>query len=401
MSRIRGVDVSSHQGKIDWNAVKKDGIDFVLLRSSIGDDTDSTFFDNVRNAQSAGIKIEGIYHFSYAVNTAQAEEEAEFAVDHAKKAGLKDVVVFFDFEYESEDYCKKNKVSVTPSFVQGVTKAFCERVKKLGFIPGVYANGDYYYRYYNGGKGLPSYAAFWYADWRTNPDVKVVESSIFYQFSSTGKIAGIKGNVDLNYDMRTQKNDIPSEPKKEEKPKSLTTAEIETIAKDVIAGKYGNGDERKKKLGDNYTIVQNRVNELIKRQEKPQIKKVDDTVVTNVIAGKFGNGDERKKRLEAAGYNYREVQDAVNAALKQTNKAVSPALGFDQSLSGTYTVTAEVLNMRYIPGLLTSNNIMKLLYKNETVQCWGYYTDKEGTRWLYVQKGNYTGHVNSNFLKKN
>ena len=88
---------------------------------------------------------------------------------------------------------------------------------------------------------------------------------------------------------------------------------IEEVARDVIAGKYGNGQERKEKLiaeGYNYDEVQNKVNELMHSG-----KKSIDEIAREVIAGKWSNGEERKKRLKEAGYNYSEVQNRVNQIL--------------------------------------------------------------------------------------
>ena len=99
----------------------------------------------------------------------------------------------------------------------------------------------------------------------------------------------------------------------EVKPEKKTNEEI---AKEVIAGKWGNGEERKKNLaaaGYNYSEVQAIVNALL--QPKVVVKSVE-TVAKEVIAGKWGNGQERKDRLKAAGYNYSEVQAKVNALLK-------------------------------------------------------------------------------------
>ena len=85
----------------------------------------------------------------------------------------------------------------------------------------------------------------------------------------------------------------------------------------MIAGAWGNGEERKKRLeaaGYDYRAVQDQVNALLKGKEKPT-KSVAE-VAREVIAGAWGNGEERKKRLEAAGYDYRAVQDKVNGLLK-------------------------------------------------------------------------------------
>ena len=94
---------------------------------------------------------------------------------------------------------------------------------------------------------------------------------------------------------------------------------VSTIADEVIAGKWGNGDTRKKKLeaaGYNYSEVQAKVNEKlgVSTAKKSNTKSVD-TLAQEVIDGKWGNGSDRKKRLEAAGYNYAAVQKRVNQLL--------------------------------------------------------------------------------------
>lgn len=91
--------------------------------------------------------------------------------------------------------------------------------------------------------------------------------------------------------------------------------DVTTVAKEVIAGKWGSGDDRKKKLttaGYNYDIVQKKVNELLKASTKKSVAEV----AKEVVSGKWGNGADRKKKLEAAGYNYAEVQKEVNKLLK-------------------------------------------------------------------------------------
>lgn len=89
------------------------------------------------------------------------------------------------------------------------------------------------------------------------------------------------------------------------------TVSIDELAKEVLQGKYGNGEERKKKLGSMYQEVQNRVNELLKQNEKC----IND-IAKEVIQGKWGNGWERKEKLEKAGYNYQTVQNRVNEILR-------------------------------------------------------------------------------------
>lgn len=93
---------------------------------------------------------------------------------------------------------------------------------------------------------------------------------------------------------------------------------IEEIAKEVIQGKWGNGEDRKNKLtsaGYNYTSVQSAVNKLLSIKPVPTQKSVDQ-IAKDVICGKWGNGETRKSKLEAAGYDYNTVQQKVNELLR-------------------------------------------------------------------------------------
>jgi ribulose kinase len=85
---------------------------------------------------------------------------------------------------------------------------------------------------------------------------------------------------------------------------------VSEIAQEVISGKWGNGEERRKRLTDagySYADVQNEVNRLVAAPRKS-----DEEIAREVIAGKWGNGEERKQRLAAAGYNYSRIQSIVN-----------------------------------------------------------------------------------------
>lgn len=91
---------------------------------------------------------------------------------------------------------------------------------------------------------------------------------------------------------------------------------VDNIAREVISGKWGNGDGRKRRLtnaGYDYNLVQDRVNSIL--SNKPVNKKSLEEVAREVILGKWGKGDERKRRLTNAGYNYKEVQKIVNQIL--------------------------------------------------------------------------------------
>lgn len=98
---------------------------------------------------------------------------------------------------------------------------------------------------------------------------------------------------------------------------------VEDVAKEVIRGDWGNGDERKQRLeaaGYKYDEIQSRVNDILAGKEaapaKPAALKPIDEIAQEAIRGEWGNGEERKQRLEAAGYKYENIQNKVNELLK-------------------------------------------------------------------------------------
>ena len=105
--------------------------------------------------------------------------------------------------------------------------------------------------------------------------------------------------------------------KTESKPKLKS---VDEVAREVIAGQWGNGQDRFNKLaaaGYDGNAVQNRVNEILGASSKPASnKKSNETIANEVIAGKWGNGADRKNKLTAAGYDYNAIQKIVNAKLK-------------------------------------------------------------------------------------
>lgn len=400
----KGIDISYFQGNIDFNKVKADGIEFIIPRCGYGkSNKDSKFSEYVAGALAAGIEVPGIYHFSYALNEENAREEARQAVKFAQEAGLpKETIIFFDLEYDSVDYAKRYAVNLDKARCIAHTNAFCQEVQNHGYRTGIYANQDYLNRMYDDAT-IKKYI-FWYANWNggKTPSVKCA----FHQWSEKGRVNGINGNVDMDYYYGGA--DAPAK-------KPMTPEEIEKVAKEVLDGKYGNGNERRSKLslaGYDYSAVQNRVNELVAELEKakaetseplneepkPTPKFTTEEMVQKVINGEYGNGDERKQRLEAEGYDYRKIQNAVNQALYKP-KQVSPAKSFDRKIAGTYEVTATALNCRYIPAVYQPENVVKIFKKGEKVQCYGYYTNANGP-WYLVKQGNDVGYVASNYLKK-
>lgn len=189
---IKYVDVSEHQKTIDWNKVKNAGVSGAIIRAGYGaGNLDKYAIRNIKNAKAAGLPIQ-IYWFSYAYNQAMARKEAEYCVNVIKPY-LSNTTIYFDFEYDSANFARKHGVKINRNLVTQLTIQFCERVKQLGFVPGVYYNLDYRKNYYDLSK-ISSYVQ-WLADY-TPP---MSYNADIWQFTSKGRVNGISGNIDLNY----------------------------------------------------------------------------------------------------------------------------------------------------------------------------------------------------------
>lgn len=259
----KGIDISKWQGSIDFGKVKADGIEFCIVREGFRQTIDGNFVGYVKDAKAAGVQVLGIYHFIY-IDGATPEQNAIACANNLKAAGLdpKTTWVFADLEYDTWD---KAGIKATKALCTQYTKEFLDKLKALGCTKlGVYCNIDYYKNYYDWNQ-LAEYRKYlWLADWSGGPDVDCA----IQQTGSAGKVNGISGNVDTDilFDESMLGASKPAAPSKT----------VDELAKEVIQGKWGNGQARKDALtksGYDYPKVQARVNEILKaptKVSKPQ-----------------------------------------------------------------------------------------------------------------------------------
>lgn len=189
MRRITsGIDVSSHQGAVDWKKVKQSGIDFAVLRASFGYlKTDKTFEDNLEGCVKNGIPF-GVYHYSYALDFATAKAEAENLLSAIGNASPQ-LPVFLDLEEKSQ-----TELSAEKQFE--IIDAFLDTVEAAGFEGGIYS-------FKNALEKLRKYDAerlekrwVWVAQWNSRPTY--AGRFDIWQKSSAGSVSGISTAVDLN-----------------------------------------------------------------------------------------------------------------------------------------------------------------------------------------------------------
>ena len=194
-SGTMGIDVSKHNGNIDWNAVKNSGVSFVIIRCGYrGSATgvlveDPMFRSNIKGAKAAGLKV-GVYFFCQAVNEVEAVEEASMAVSLVSGYGL-DMPIFLDVE--SAQGGRGDKISKETR--TAVCKAFCATVQDSGYSAGIYANKTWLNEKINIGS-LTSYK-IWLAQYASAPTYTTTRYDM-WQYSSKGRISGISTDVDLN-----------------------------------------------------------------------------------------------------------------------------------------------------------------------------------------------------------
>lgn len=185
----KGVDVSKWQKVIDWQKVAKDGVAVAIIRAGYGRESnqkDICFETNYSGAKAAGILL-GSYHYSYAKSVEEAEREAAVCLEWLSGKNF-DYPIYYDIEESSQASLGKN-------ICTAMTRAFCEKIKAGGYRAGVYANKNFFTNYLNKAD-LAAYS-LWIAHYGTSSDYS--SSYDIHQYSSTGSVSGISGNVDLNY----------------------------------------------------------------------------------------------------------------------------------------------------------------------------------------------------------
>ena len=260
---IQGVDISYCQSGLNYEKLKSDGIKFAIIRASYtGTGTHKQGVDSLLNRHVNGCISQGIdygfYHYSCALSVEEAKKEAQFIVEAIKEFPLPKYPVFFDVEENQVAKLGKKKCT-------DIALAFISEVERLGYPSGIYCNPAWLTQYLEKDRLLKT-SDLWLAHWVKNPaqyGQKMWQSGLRYS-------AGMKIDADVcfvNYPQET-------------------------------ADWY-------KAHGKNLTV--------------PAKKSIDE-LVKEVWAGKWGNGQQRYDDLTAAGYDYYEVQSAVDKAIKAAEK---------------------------------------------------------------------------------
>ena len=191
MKKIKAIDVSKHQGIIQWDKVKNDGVEVAIIRCGFGDDIksqdDSQWFRNIQEAKRVGIKV-GAYLYSYATNVTHAQSEANHAIRLLKDIQL-DYPVYYDLE-DNNTVGKCNK-----SVIGDMAEVFCNALSQSGYKVGIYANKYWFTSILTDPRfnKWDKWVAQYYSECTYSGEYQA------WQYSSEGKVNGIAGNVDMNW----------------------------------------------------------------------------------------------------------------------------------------------------------------------------------------------------------
>ena len=279
----KGIDVSKHQGTIDWKKVKNDDVEFAIIRIGYGGSApvkDAKFEENYKNARANGLDV-GVYIYSYADTLTDAKTEVNAVINWLGGRDL-ELPVYFDIE-------DKKQSILGNTLRTNITKTFCEMIEGAGYWAGIYANKSWLTSKLNMNE-LNAYTV-WVAQWANTNTYKGPYA--MWQYTSDGSVNGISGRVDMNYQVKE------------------------------LGGKLGTSGG------------------------SASSKKSNEEIANEVIAGKWGNGTDRKNRLTSAGYNYDTIQAIVNQKMgvtgtsyykKYTGSSVSlvdalKSIGVDSSMT--------------------------------------------------------------------
>lgn len=191
---VQGIDVSAHQGVIDWKQVAGDGVEFAILRAgyrgyTVGNVKEDKMFSlNLAGAKKEGLSV-GVYFFSQAITPAEALEEAELVLKLLDGCPL-ELPVVYDWENINDKDARTN--GLDQETLTACARAFCDRVAQAGYQPMLYVIQHWAYKRYDLSRlaDIP----LWFAQYQEQPDFYY--DFKLWQYTSKGSVRGIQGNVD-------------------------------------------------------------------------------------------------------------------------------------------------------------------------------------------------------------
>ena len=258
-----GIDISEFQSDMNIQTAKNEGVKFAILRggftgygTGVDCKKDSAFENLYNRCKSLGIPV-GAYWYSCANTYEKGVNEANFMYENCLKGKQFEYPIYIDVE---DSHHQEGNLRGTTDAIKG----FCETLEKLGYYVGIYASLNWFknYIYTNELTKYDKWVACWSSERPTYPEGGMWQFGGETNYIRTNKVAGMTCDQDYCYMDYPSiiKNAKLNGYKGENKPNPEPNYDLLDLVRKTIRGDFGNGDERKKALGDKYKEVQNQVN---------------------------------------------------------------------------------------------------------------------------------------------
>lgn len=289
---MKGLDISSYQNGINFNQIKDAGVQFLILRAGftgwgtgVNYNKDSCFENFYKQAKQVGIPV-GAYWYSCANTREKGIAEARYMYENCLKGKQFEYPIYIDVE--DTHHQVNNKGGVTDAII-----GFCEYLENLGYYVGIYASDISGFQDKMHLNELNAYDK-WVARYGSEP--KYVKQYGMWQTTSSGRINGYNGNLDCDIAYKDYSSIIKniglngfskSSTNNTQNINPLDNYSDEELATKVINGEFGNGNERKQKLGNRYQNVQNIVNNRLSNKSNEIIYTVKSGDTLSSIAKRY------------------------------------------------------------------------------------------------------------------
>lgn len=317
-AKITGIDVSHWQKGFNLKNALDEGFTYIILKAGGGDKgnhilyKDELFNQFYTQAKALNFAEIGAYFFGMAFSVSEAVKEANAFMVYLQGTSIKKV--YYDVEGKMMNQDAKSLTTVI--------KAFCDTMIAAGYDCGVYSS-EYYFNHGMLDKELKNYP-HWIAKYSVNePKLTSGNACEIWQYGGSSnymrspKIKGTVVDQNLIYIPWSKKSSNKEKIGVKVVPNQQASYEvIHALALEVLDGKYGSGDLRKKALGELYSPVQAEVNAIVAQRANQLIDKSTEQLANEVLAGLWGSGPIRKIKL---GKRYAEVQALVDKLVKERN----------------------------------------------------------------------------------
>ena len=294
--KVFGIDVSKWNGDFDFSKAKSEGVKFAILRGAYACEKDVRFESYYKACKGLDLAV-GVYHYSMAKNVAEARAEANFLIQNVLKGKQFEYPIYMDVEDNTLKALGKDKLTE-------IVIAFCDTLEKTGYYVGIYSSGSFFGTYMHESKleRFDKWVAHWskqcsykgnYGMWQFGGETNVIRSN---------KVAGVvcdQNYAFVDYPKIIKDKGLNGYGKTAVKPSVKPDKSLAEIANEVIAGKFGNGSERRQKLtaaGYNYDAVQAEVNRIL-NVENSVYYTVQKGDCLQYIANKYGTSVDRLVKL--------------------------------------------------------------------------------------------------------